>query len=141
MRNRPDLRFVWLAFLCPAVFGQTTGNIEGRLTDATGAPLRGVTVEATSPSQQGVRTSPTTRDGSYRLPAVPPGSYRVRTILAGFRSAEKSATVSLDATATVDFTLEPATAEAVVVSGEAPLIDVTSTTTGTAYTSKVITHL
>ena len=51
---------------------------------------------------------------------------------------EKSAKVSLDATTTVDLTLQLAAEEQVVVSGEAPLIDTTSTTTGTNYTSSVI---
>jgi hypothetical protein len=94
-----------------------------------------------SPSLQGTRTLVTGRDGIFRFPAVPPGEYRVRTDLPGFRQQEKTATVALDATATADFTLEPEVAAAVIVTGEAPIIDSTSTTTGTNYTSNVITHL
>ncbi|HEY3204189.1 MAG TPA: carboxypeptidase-like regulatory domain-containing protein, partial [Thermoanaerobaculia bacterium] len=130
-----------LLFTCGTTRGQTTGSIEGRATDSFGAPLPGVTVEATSPSLQGTRAGVTGRDGAYRFPAVPPGTYSVRASLPGFRTAEKTATVSLDATATVDLTLQPAAAEQVVVSGEAPLVDLTSTTTGTNYTRTVITHL
>ncbi len=141
MRRRPVLRFVWLVFFCPALFGQTTGNIEGRVTDSSGAALPGAAIEATSSSLQGVRWSTTTREGFYRFPGVPPGTYRVRASLDGFRLTEKSALVSLDATATVDFNLEPVASEAVVVKGEAPLIDVTSTTGGTVYTSKAIERL
>ena len=142
MERRALLFAVGLLALSAGVStGQTTGNIEGRLTDPSGAALPGVTVEATSPQQQGVRVATTGRDGSYRLPALSPGSYRVRAALDGFRTSEKTATVPLDATAVVDLTLEPAAAEAVVVTGEAPLIDSTSTTTGTNYTSKVIAPL
>jgi len=83
----------------------------------------------------------TGRDGSYRIPAVPPGNYRVETRLDGFRSAAVNATVSLDATATGDLTLQLAAEEQVVVSGESPLVDTTSTTTGTKYTSRVISRL
>jgi hypothetical protein len=54
---------------------------------------------------------------------------------------EKSATVSLDATTTVDLTLQLSTEEQVLVSGEAPPIDLTSTTGGTNYTSEVVTRL
>ena len=75
------------------------------------------------------------------FPAVPPGEYTVRAALPGFRQAEKTATVRLDSTASVDFVLEPLQTEAVVVSGEAPAIDQTSTTTGTSYTSSVISAL
>ena len=72
---------------------------------------------------------------------MPPGAYRPEGALDGFPPAEKTATVSLDATATVDMVLQLAAAEQVVVSGESPLIDTTSTTTGTSYTSSVIAQL
>lgn len=121
--------------------GQTTGNIEGRVTDPAGGVLPGATVEATSPNLQGTRTTNSGPDGIFRIPAVAPGEYRVRVSFPGFRPAERTASVRLDATATADFSLEPAAAEEVVVSGAAPLIDVTSTTTGTNYTSDVITRL
>lgn len=133
------------AFVAFAVTGslraQTTGSIDGRVTDGAGAALAGVTVEATSPALQGARSAVTDRSGTYRFPAAPPGDYRIHAALPGFRTAQKTATVRLGATATADFTLEPAAAEQVVVSGEAPIIDRTSTTTGTSYTSAVIAQL
>ena len=143
-RRVPRLAMLGVSLLLGAVAsvrGQTTGSILGRIVDPTGAALPGVTIEAASPSLQGVRTATSNQDGSYRIPVVPPGQYRIRASLPGFRAAEKDATVRLDATATADFTLEPAAAEQVVVSGEAPRIDSTSTTTGTNYTSSVINHL
>ena len=81
------------------------------------------------------------RDGRFRFQAVPPGTYVVRAELPGFRAADMTATVTLDATATADFTLEPELQESVAVTGEAPLVDTTSTTTGTSYTNSVISHL
>ena len=130
-----------LPLLRGTVQGQTTGSIEGRVADAAGDPLPGVTVEAASPSLQGQRVAVTDRRGTYHFPATPPGDYRVRAVLPGFRSDEKTLTVALDATATADFVLQPAAQEQVVVSGEAPLIDRTATTSGTNYTSDVISHL
>ncbi len=121
--------------------GQTTGSISGRVSDPAGSALPGVTVEATSSSLQGTRTAVTDRNGAFRFPAVPPGAYRIQATLSGFRAAEKTATVSLDTTATVDLTLQLATEEQVVVTGAAPFIDITATTTGTNYTSNVISHL
>ena len=128
-------------FTSGAAPGQTTGSIEGRVTDSSGAPLTGVTVEATSPSLQGTRTVVTGRDGSYRMPAVPPGTYRIEARLDGFRTVQKNAVVSLDATATADLALPLATQEQVVVSGDAPLVDTTSATSGTNYTSRLIAGL
>jgi len=130
-----------LVFWGAVAAAQTTGEISGRVTDTSGTPLPGATIEGTSPSLQGARVGVTGRDGAYRFPAVPPGIYRVVASLSGFRPVEKTATVSLDATATVDLTLRLEAEERIVVSGEAPLIDKTSTTTGTNYTSGVISHL
>jgi Carboxypeptidase regulatory-like domain/TonB-dependent Receptor Plug Domain/TonB dependent receptor len=140
-------RFFLVFSLCflliaPAlVFGQTTGRIEGTVSDTDGKPIPGVTVEATSPNLQGTRTSVTSGDGRYRFASLPPGVYKVTASLSGMGSVEKSTPVALDATAIVNLKLELSTKEAVIVSGEAPLVDTTSTTGGTSYTAKVIEKL
>ena len=74
-------------------------------------------MEATSQSLQGARTMVTADDGVYRFPAVPPGSYQIRATLSGFRAVGKSATVSLDATTTVDLALHLSTEEQILVLG------------------------
>jgi outer membrane receptor protein involved in Fe transport len=121
--------------------GQTTGDIEGHLTDSAGGALSGASVSATSPSLPGTRTAVADAQGAFRFPAVPPGEYTVRADLQGFRSARNTATVRLDGTARVDLVLEPLQTEEVLVSGEPAVIDLTSTTSGTNYTSQVITRL
>ncbi len=125
----------------PAAAQTTTGTILGTVRDTAGGPMPGVGVQISSASLQGVRTATTEGDGRFRFPALPPGVYTVKASLAGFHDAEKEATVTLDATVTADFTLEPELQESVAVTGSAPLVDTTSTTTGTSYTSRVITHL
>ena len=131
----------FLLLAAPPVSGQTTGSIEGRIQDPIGAVLPSATIEASSPNLQGARAATSSPDGSYRIPALPPGQYRIRASLQGFRAVEIGATVRLDATATADFTLEPAATEQVVVSGETPVVDKTSTTAGTNYNAKVIDKL
>jgi outer membrane receptor protein involved in Fe transport len=120
---------------------QTTGDISGRVTDASETPLPGVAIEATSPSLPGTRISVTDREGHYRIPAIPPGAYRVRATLSGFRPVDKTCTVTLDSSMTVNLALRLETEERLLVSGETPTIDTTSTTTGTTYTSSVISGL
>ncbi|MGH9366943.1 MAG: carboxypeptidase-like regulatory domain-containing protein, partial [Thermoanaerobaculia bacterium] len=110
---------------------QTTGAIEGRVTESSGAGLADVRVEARSPSLQGIRAASTASDGAYRLPALPPGAYTVRASLEGFASVEKAARVTLNAMTTADFALEVSAQESVVVSGQAPEIDLRSPATGT----------
>ncbi len=128
--------------LLPAMaFAQTTGTIEGTVQDQNGGALPGVTVEATSPRLQGSRTATTDSGGRYRFASLPPGAYSVTATLSGFGTAQKAANITLDSTATVNLQLSLAAKEAITVSGEAPLIDVTSTTTGSSYTAKVIDKL
>jgi hypothetical protein len=64
--------------------GATTGSLNGRVTDASGGVLPGVTVSATSASLQGARTTVTNEEGAYRLPGVPPGMYVLQYELGGF---------------------------------------------------------
>ena len=133
---------VCVLLLAPvALLAQTTGTVEGTITDQSGAPLPGVSVELSSPNLQGTRTAVTSADGRYRFPSVPPGAYKVTGTLSGFGKVQKNATVTLDSTATVNLSLSLSTTAEVTVTGEAPLVDVASTTTGTNYSAKVIDKL
>src|SRR2546428_8182853 len=71
-----------------AAFGQTvsttTGAINGKITDTSGAIMPGVTISITSPSMQGTRTDVTGSDGIYRFSAIPPGEERGPSEFAGF---------------------------------------------------------
>ena len=138
-------RFLFLAlgalFLASLGFAQTTGAIVGAVTDADGKTLAGVTVEATSPNLQGSRTTVTSGEGRYRLSGLPPGVYKVSAKLEGLGSVEKSTPLGLDSTATVNLQLSLTAQAAVTVSGQAPMVDTTSTTGGTSYTSNVIDKL
>jgi outer membrane receptor protein involved in Fe transport len=133
---------VCLLFALPVVVSaQTTGTIDGTVTDQSGAPLPGVTVELTSPNLQGTRTAVTAADGRYRFPSLPPGSYTVTGNLSGFGKVQKKATVTLDSTTSVALQLQLSTTAEVTVTGEAPLVDVQSTTQGSNYSAKVIDKL
>jgi hypothetical protein len=107
----------------------STGTIQGRVTDAQGAVLPGVTVMATSPSALGAQTAVTSETGNYRFPAIPPGEYELTFELAGFNSLKRSGIqIALGFTANVNVELALATLqETVTVSGESPVIDTSAT--------------
>jgi len=130
-----------LAFGCGPALAQTLGEIRGTVVDARGGALPGATVEVSSPALQGSRVAITGAGGSFQLPALPPGTYRVVISLAGFGKAEQQVQVRLDATASVAVTLQVAAAEQIVVTGEAPVVDVSTTTGGTTYSEGVIDRL
>ena len=94
-----------LLLVAPLVVAQTTGTIEGTVTDQNGGTLPGVTVEAKSPNLQGMRTATTANDGRYRFVSLPPGMYTVSASLSGFSTVQKTAQVTLDATSTMVFAL------------------------------------
>ena len=133
---------VALLLLAPvASLAQTTGLIEGQITDQSGAALPGVTVELTGAHLQGTKTTVTAADGRYRFLSLTPGDYTVTASLAGFGKVQKKATVTLDATATANMQMALSTTAEVTVTGEAPLIDSTSTTSGSNFTGKVVDKL
>jgi len=117
--------------LARGVAAQTTGTIEGKVRDSSGAALAGATVEASSPSLQGVRTVATDAAGAFRMPGVPPGLYRLHARLAGFREVERVVMVGLNAAASVEFSLGLAASEEITVGATETAIDPTSTATGT----------
>ncbi len=128
--------------LCAALwsvtlYAQTTGSVAGTVTDATGAVLPGVTVELSGPSLQGLRSTVTDGAGAYRFRNVPPGdNYKVKATLTGFQSLTKEGIhVYLGQEGTVNLSIKAAITEAITVVGEAPLVDVTKTTTGVNITA------
>jgi hypothetical protein len=107
----------------------STGTIQGRAADASGAVLPGVSVTATSPSMIGVQTQVTNENGTYRFPAVPPGVYTLTFELAGFNTVRRDGIqISLGFTANVNADLAVATLrETVTVTGNSPVIDTSAT--------------
>ena len=121
-------------FVTLPLAAQTTGSIGGRVNDSSGAPLPGVTVEATSPSLQGMRVGVSDATGLYRLPLLPPGSYTVVFTLSGFAPKKNaSVPVSLGKETTVETVLSPSMTESITVGSFAPPIDTTSNTLGTNF--------
>jgi outer membrane receptor protein involved in Fe transport len=146
-RFESDRWFRWglalccLLFVAAAVHGQTTGIVEGMVTDQSNAPLPGVTVDLAGTKLQGAHSAVTGADGRYRFLNLIPGEYTVTATLAGFGTVQKKATVTLDATASANLQLALSTTAEVTVTGEAPLIDSTSTTAGSNFSGKVIDKL
>ena len=122
----------WVAVPCAFAQGggaSSTGSINGKVADASGAILPGVTVTAASSSLMGVQTSVTNETGSYRFPALPPGTYSLTYELAGFNTLKReNIDLALGFTATVSVEMTVASLqETVTVTGASPVIDTSST--------------
>jgi hypothetical protein len=125
------------------VAAQTSGSINGTITDNTGAVLPGVTITATSPAMMGAQTAVTNSDGAYRFPTLPPGQYRLSYELSGFATVVREAiVVQVGFTATVSVQMQVATLEeTVTVRGASPVVDVQNTNIQNNFTAEVLKEI
>jgi len=119
----------------------SSGTIEGTVKDESNAVLPGVTVTVTSPQLQvGQLVQVTESNGSYKFVDLPAGTYRLRAELTGFSSAiREDLRLTVGFNARIDLTLKlGAMEESVTVSGQSPVVDVSSTTASVAFTKEVL---
>ena len=132
--------FVSVALLATATIGQAQ-TIAGRVEDATGGTIPGVTVEAASPALiEGTRAVTTDGSGQYRIVGLRPGVYSVTFALQGFNTLKREGIeLTGDFTATVNAELKVGSLEeTITVSGASPLVDVQSVTRQTVFTREVL---
>lgn len=92
---------------CAAVFAQATGQISGRVTDATGAVLPGVEVTLTRSDTGLVRSTVTNELGVYAFPSLLVGPYRLEAALSSFRTFVQSGiVVQVNANLVIDAALQ-----------------------------------
>src|SRR5439155_214856 len=85
-RNRFSLFGGLFLCLCSSIaWGQSTAQINGTVTDQSGAVLPGVEVTATQTETGLTRSVVSNETGSYVLPNLPVGPYRLEAGLPGFR--------------------------------------------------------
>lgn len=121
-----------------------SSTIHGTATDDTGAALPGVTVTLTSPQlQTKERVTITEGDGTYRFTDLPAGTYRLSFVLPGFRSfVREDLRITIGFTARVDATMGVGgIEESVTVSGQSPVVDLTSTSTSATFTSEILEEI
>src|SRR5690242_12031832 len=108
------------------------GTIHGIVSDESGAALPGVTITLTSPAVQvGQLTATTGPDGAYRFGDLPVGTYRVKFELSGFKTfLREDLRLPVGFVARIDATMAiGGIEETVTVSGQSPVVDLTTTTT------------
>jgi outer membrane receptor protein involved in Fe transport len=141
-RQRTCFLAVALLLLASFAGAQTlTGVIEGRVTDEQGGALPGVNV--TLAGKTGTRSTVTDAQGSYRFPALDPGSYEVRAEMPSFQTQRQGALdISAGKQLTVDMRLQlSGKTETVDVIGEAPVVDVTSSASNNALSQEILYNM
>ena len=146
MRKRLFYLFVIAALLSAGTaLAQVTpeGRITGKVVDNQGSPLPGVAVEATSPKLVGKASAITDLNGTFRLMALPSGTYDITFSLTGFKTLiRKDIYLQFSQTLILNVALEQAALdEQVTVVGQSPMIDVKSTTKGQVMTKETFLSL
>lgn len=128
-----------LAASAPAMAQRTTGEIAGVVTDDSGLVLPGVTLTlhgAGVPSTGVVAIS--AENGGYRFANLPPGTYQVEAVLEGFSTLKREGVpVGVGTTVSLDLVLKVGSlAETITVTGDAPVVNVSSAQVSTNYTKE-----
>lgn len=117
-----------------------TGEIFGRVTDASGAVLPGVSVTLTGPVLLQPLTAVTGGTGSYQFPRLEIGTYAVKFELVGFRTVVRDGvivTVGFNAQVSVQLGISTVQ-ETVTVTGESPIVDTRNTGTKQTFTNELL---
>lgn len=142
-------RISHLLLACVFLFGNigyaqvTTGTISGSVKDTSGAVLPGTKVEIVN-EQTGIsRTVQTDAAGHYSALALSLGNYRVTASVSGFQAeVRRGITLTLGREAVVDFQLTVgAVTQTVEVTGEAPLVESTTSSLGSLVDDRTIRDL
>jgi hypothetical protein len=115
--------------------------IAGSVKDTSGAVLPGVTVEAASPVLiEKVRSAVSDGNGVYRIEDLRPGTYTVTFTLPGFATLKREGIVLTGTfTASVDAEMKVGgLEETVTVTGESPIVDVSSARRETTIDNEVL---
>jgi hypothetical protein len=120
--------FLLIAGTSAAFAQQGQSSVQGRVVDESGLALPGVTVVVTHQESGMFRQVVSNPDGSYYVTGVLPGLYRVTADLTGFKKYDQpDVLLQIGNTTTLEIKLKVGgLEESVTVTGESPLVDVTS---------------
>jgi hypothetical protein len=121
----------------------TTSTIKGTVTDITGAVIAGAEVKVSGTALATERSGTTDAGGSYSLPALPAGTYKLTVSKAGFATSTANIELTLNLVLTVDLQVKVGNVgEVVNVSAEVlPLLEPNASSTGATVTSRQILEL
>lgn len=132
-----------LLSVLPATSQETRGTITGTITDPSGAAVAGARITARNTQTNTTVQGASSGDGTYSMPYLLPGPYTISVEVQGFkRSVREGVELRIAERINLDFRLElGATQESVNVTEEAPLLEVSSATSGQVIDRRRISEL
>src|SRR5208283_1178623 len=129
------------SLMAPAAFGQslTTGDVNGTITDPSGAILTNVTLTLKSTETGETRTAATNSTGSYRFSLVKPGNYTITAEATGFTKNERTVNVNVGQVGVIDIKMAVgSTSQTVEVTTAAPLVNTDNANLSTSFSANQI---
>ena len=136
--------FLGLFALVAVSFAQEfRATISGRVSDSQGAVIPGVKVVATQIATAAKFETVSAADGLYTIPFLPPGIYRLVAENAGFkRYVRDSVSAGANERLGLDIQMEiGAVTETLTVTGETPILQTTTASTGQVITAEQIENM
>src|SRR5438093_1359592 len=128
---------------CAGVWAQATAQISGTARDESGAVLPGVEIKMTQTETGIARSALTNETGSYVLPNLAVGPYRLEAALPGFRTYVQTGIVlQVNTSPVINVVLEVGqVSEQVDVQANAALVETRSSTVGSVVENERILEL
>jgi Carboxypeptidase regulatory-like domain len=119
-----------------------TGRVVGSVVDDTGALIPGATVTLTNLDTGIAQTRTSASDGSFGFAAQTRGHYRIEAAAASFASQQQDFELQIQQVQTIQFKLTPgAAATTVEVTNAAPIVDLSTSSTGEVIEGRQVTDL
>ena len=130
-------------FLMSSAVAQSTGSIQGNVVDPTGAPVPNASVNVKNQATAEEHNTSTDAAGTYLVPSLPVGSYRIEVKSAGMQPmAANAVQLSVGSTIRQDFTLTVAsTTETVDVQATAAVVDTSSVSVGAVVNQRTVQQI
>lgn len=129
-----------LAFAATTGYAQQPGQVFGKVTDASGAVMPGVTVTLTGNVLLQPMVAVSSATGTYQFPGLRVGVYAVKFELTGFKTLLRDAVrIEIGANVQINAALEISTVqETVTVTGETPVVDLRDTSKTSRFTQEAL---
>jgi hypothetical protein len=137
----PLFVFVVIAAPRPAQ-AQSTGTLQGTISDTQSAVMPGVTVTIRNLATGLERAALTDEAGQYAAASLPPGHYEVVAHLEGFTDQKREVDLGVAQTIAVNFLLSVgAIAENVTVTGASPIIETATVSVGQVMAERTVQEI
>src|SRR5688572_10261399 len=147
LRNLP-IAFLSIVLVSLSIAAQDLDEvtIAGKVVDSNNLAIVGATVTATNIESGLERTVTSDEEGRYRIIELKPGTYKVKSVAAGFGPRESVDLVTVSGqNVQLDFTLNPAdvtaSTDVTVTAEDTPAVDTTRTVVGSTITEREVEEI